>query len=344
MCTGVKVITNENHCFWGRTSEFDVPVDYKIIVLPRGYKLNFQTPGEVKYGTIGVEGTLGQGENIKGECCLYDGVNEKGLSGGTFAFGVDNRYGDSDEIIRRGKKPLLGEEFFTWILTRYSSVQEIKDHLNEDIAVSNKLGALGVALPQHCVFHDTTGASIVVEPTGDCEFKIFDNPIGVITNNPDFEFHMTNLRNYVGLSNKIDKAIKVNGQEIASAGRGSGLFGIPGDFTPQSRFVRAAVLSSLADQPDDSFAPALVFHLLNTADIPKGAIEIVAFNSPYYTQYTSAYDCERKIIYYHNYYNRCIQKVDLTEEDMAKDTITRYQIQMTEEIIDLRKASNNSNH
>ena len=329
MCTGIKVISKENHCFWGRTQEFDVPLQYVLEIIPRDYMLPCQTLCQVKYAVMGVgmrEGTM-----------LADGINEKGLSGGSFYFGNDNHYAQTEEIVQNGKKPVRGEEFFTWILTRYSSVEEIKENLNKDIAVSNEKGALGIALPQHAVFHDGTGSSIVVEPSIEGEFRIFDDPIGVITNQPSFDWHLKNLYNYGNLSPKINKIKDLNGTQILSSGKGSGFFGMPGDFTPQSRFIRAVFLSAYAEQVEDEFAPMSAFHILNNFDIPKGVIETVSFGVPQHTQYTSVYDCERKILYYHNYYNRCVQKLELLEEDICKKEITMFEIQEHQEIIDARK-------
>lgn len=328
MCTSVRIKSKENHCFWGRTQEFDIPVSYGFVEVPRNYVIEDTfTPCEVKYGFMGVS---------SGDLVVIDGINEAGLSGGTFYFGDENKYGDKEQIRKMGKNPLRGEEVCTWILARYKSVQEIKEHLNEDIAVANEKGSMGIALPQHTVFHDRTGASVVVEPSLDYEFKMFDNPLGVMTNQPGFDWHLKNLYNYCGLSPKIQPKAEWNGQEILTSGHGNGLFGLPGDFTAQSRFVRAAVLSSFLEETTDEKAPGAVFHILNSFDVPKGAIETVAYDIPTHTQYTSAYDLENRILYYHHYDNRCIQKLQMKEEDLEKDTVSRFKIQEQEEIIDVR--------
>ena len=330
MCTSVKVISKEKHCFCGRTSEFDVPLNYVLVAIPRDYIIKTtQTPCNVKFGVIGV--------GAEGLELVQDGVNEVGLAGITQYFANEFRYADVEKILGKNKKPVRGEEMLTWILTHYSSIEDVKINLNNDIAASNTSGVLGFAVPQHIALYDKTGASIVVEPTLDCEFKIYDNPIGTMTNQPSFDWHLKNLYNYTGMTQKINPAVDVRGQKLLTSGKGTGLFGMPGDYTPQSRFVRATVLSSLAEVPDDDFAPQMVFHILNSFDIPRGVIEIVANNTPQHTQYTTAYDCEHGILYYHDYYNRCIQRLSITEEDMSKDVITVYRIQKNEEIIDVRE-------
>lgn len=271
MCTSVKIISKENHCFCGRTQEFDIPLKYALLAIPRGYTIKTETPCNVKYGVIGV--------GVEGLEFLADGVNEVGLAGISQYFANEFCYADAEQIRSRNKKPVRGEEILTWILTHYSSVEEVKNNLNNDIATSNTIGVLGIALPQHIALYDRTGASIVVEPALNCEFKIYDNPIGTMTNQPSFDWHLKNLYNYTGLTQKINPAVNVRGQKVLSSGKGSGLFGMPGDYTPQSRFVRAAVLSSLVEMPSDDFGPQTVFHVLNSFDIPRGIVEIVANNT-----------------------------------------------------------------
>lgn len=329
MCTSVRIKSTENHCFWGRTQEFDVPIDYEFVTIPKNYKItDLLSPCEVKYGFMGV--------GINDATIVGDGINEKGLSGGTFYFGNENRYGEIEKIHEMGKTPLCGEEVCTWVLARYGSVQEIKDHLNEDIAVANEKGCLGGILPQHTVFHDRTGTSVVVEPSLDYEFRFFDNPLGVMTNQPSFDWHIKNLYNYCGLSQRIIPKTELCGQEVLSSAKGNGLFGMPGDFTPQSRFVRAAFLSAFIEETDDAHGVESVFHILNNFDVPRGVIETVAFDTPHHTQYTSAYDLEHNVMYYHHYHNRCVQKLELREEDIVKDTVSRFSIRQKEEIIDAR--------
>ena len=101
----------------------------------------------------------------------------------------------------------------------------------------------------HFVVHDRSGKSVVIEPT-DKTLKIFDNPLGVMTNSPTFDWHMTNLRNYINLTVTNVPPIDLGGVTLAQFGQGSGLRGLPGDFTPPSRFVRAVAFSQSALQAD----------------------------------------------------------------------------------------------
>src|SRR5512135_2949672 len=122
----------------------------------------------------------------------------------------------------------------------------------------------------HIAFHDAGGNNLVVEFISG-EVKVYDNPIGVLTNRPEFPWQMNNLRNYVNLDAKDVDSKMLNGVKIEAMGVGSGMHGLPGDWTPPSRFVRVAYSLDAALKPKDAAgAVNLAEHLLNIVDIPKG--------------------------------------------------------------------------
>jgi choloylglycine hydrolase len=126
----------------------------------------------------------------------------------------------------------------------------------------------GESFPGHFVVHDSTGASVVIEPV-DKTLKIYDNPLGVMANSPTFDWHVTNLRNYVNLTTTNVPPIEMSGIKLSQFGQGSGMRGIPGDFTPPSRFVRAVAFSQSAEKlaTAEETVPQ-VFHIMNAFDIP----------------------------------------------------------------------------
>src|SRR6266853_2101577 len=144
------------------------------------------------------------------------------------------------------------------------------------------VGANGVGLPVlfggwgftpevHYIVHDASGKSIVIEYVGG-KLNAHDNPLGVITNSPTFDWHMTNLRNYLNFSMSNAPPVQLGSIKLLPTGQGSGMLGLPGDFTPTSRFVRAVAFSQSVFKPktgDDAILEA--FHVLNQFDIPKGA-------------------------------------------------------------------------
>ncbi|MTD37572.1 linear amide C-N hydrolase [Erwinia sp. CPCC 100877] len=310
MCTGITVKSTGGNSYWGRTQEFNLTLDYDGGIIPRNYKLKTAAAYFLtNYAAMGVV--------LAEQPLLIDGVNERGLMGGSFYFGHYNRYTTLEKIQAADKIPLGGAEFVTYALTNYSSVQELKERVNLDTAIAVMDDLVGI--PQHYVFQDITGASVVVEPSIEGGYEIYDNPVGVFTNSPKFDWHLTNLQNYVGLSDYLAQDIQMGDLHIISSGKGSGLRGIPGDFTPQSRFVRAAYLKHFSDPVEDEQAIAQIFHLLSSFDIPKGVVKVTSDTDVQYTQYTSAYDAQEKKMYLHLYDNRMIQTLSLTEGDLTGD-------------------------
>jgi choloylglycine hydrolase len=173
----------------------------------------------------------------------------------------------------------------------------------------------------HIAFHDAAGKNLVVEFI-DGKAKVYDNPLGVMTNRPDFAWQMNNLRNYINLDPRDKDPKKINGVMIEPTGVGSGLLGLPGDWTPPSRFVRLAYCVDSALKPKDAAeAVNLAEHILNTVDIPKGAIrEPQAV--PTVTLYGNAQwvvikDLTNKVLYYKTYENTAWRSVDLKKFNLA---------------------------
>ena len=172
--------------------------------------------------------------------------------------------------------------------------------------------------PLHFIIHDVTGASAVIEYVRGGKVTVYDNPLGVITNAPTFDWHITNLSNYINLSAVAVPQIQLAGMKIAPLGQGSGMLGLPGDFTPPSRFIRAVAFSqSVVPSKTAADAVRSAFHILNQFDIPVGSARTIEHgkSSFDYTQWTSASDLKNKKYYFHTFDNRRIRVVDLTKID-----------------------------
>lgn len=327
MCTAITLKSTENHFFFGRTQEFNLLLDYNVAVIPRKFHISHAfTPYEGRYGGLGMI--------CEGLPHFIDGINEHGLAGATLYFANENRYISAEEIKKQGKIALRGEELITFVLLNYRSIDEIIDNINHDVAIcdDNTDSSFGSSLPQHYIFIDKTGECLVVEPSIPGEFKLFKNPIGVMTNNPTFDWHLTNLQNYVGLHDAVDGDKTLPDFLIKSAGKGSGLRGLPGDFTPASRFIRATFLKCFSDKVNDVKTLDLLFHILDTSDIPKGVIRCSSEHDLQYTQYTSAYDIQKQHIFVHTYDNRRIQTVKWNETLLDKPEMTLFQIDNKQDI------------
>lgn len=314
-CTGIRLTGKDGSIVYARTLEFGYPLNSQILFLPRQHEFVGTTastrPGltwQTKYAALGL--------NCAGLDLLVDGVNEHGLAAGGFYFPGYAAYQSTtpDEEVQT----LAPWELITWMLTNFQTVDEIREALpNIKVAAAPVDSTQGVP-PLHYVAHDATGKSLVIEYV-DGKLTTFDNPIGVITNSPTFDWHVTNLRNYINLTATNVPPVELDGLRLEQLGQGSGLRVLPGDFTPPSRFVRATALSQDA-QPGETAADTVreAFHILDSFDIPRGVVRSdAASQDPLeFTQWTSAADLTNRKYYVHTYDNRRVRAIDLAKFDV----------------------------
>lgn len=212
-----------------------------------------------------------------------------------------------------------------WLLTNYANVDEVRKG-SSDVNVADVVFPYwGFAPPCHYTIHDAEGNSIVIEFVKG-KMNLHENPLGILTNSPTFDWHVTNLRNYINLSPTEVPAFELDGVEFAQFGSGSGLHGLPGDFTPPSRFIRATVYSTTAipgKTADETVQKG--FHILNNFDIPVGSIRDKNGKSMLYdtTWYTVAADTKNRRYYFHTNDNRRIRMIKLLDTNLnGKDKIT----------------------
>lgn len=330
MCTSVRLQAENGAVVYARTLEFGRDIQSNILVVPRNFAFTGTSisgkPGlqwRSKYAVVGA--------NLLDQIGFCDGVNEKGLAGGLFYF---PDYAQYEEVSNTdAARSIAPWEIITYLLTTCASITEVKDALTR-IRVPNVIfGPWGIVPPVHAIVHDVTGASLVIEYING-SLVIHNNPFGVITNAPQFEWHLTHLRNYIQLSPFNCSPIQYNGITFSPLGQGSGMLGLPGDFTSPSRFVRAFVYSkSIGASATEDEARDAAFHILNLFNIPLGTVREnnnghVSYD---HTQWTSACDLRNKRFYWHTYHNRQIQMVDLTEInlDAVAPTIIKMQSKAT---------------
>jgi len=324
-CTGITLTAASGDVVRARTMEFNVNLEASVILVPHGYARTGSTPDgkpglawEAKYASIGA--------NPMGLPYLIDGLNEKGLSMGLFYFDQSADYQPYDPA--DASKTMAPWQLGSYILDNFATVAEVKGALFDIVVAPVVFEQFNIVLPVHYVVTDTSGASVVIEYV-DGKLDVHDNPIGIITNNPPFDWHMTNLQNYVNLGLENVPPQKLGDVTIAGLGQGTGLLGLPGDFTSPSRFVRAAIFAHGVDpSTDSSHAVFQAFHILNNFDIPKGVARdgekdkqgnIISD----YTQWTSANDLANRRFYFRTYDDSDIRMVDLTKQDLdAKDIQT----------------------
>lgn len=335
-CTGIRLKNKDGSVVRGRTVEFGITIESSIAVVPRGHRFVGKTPNgdglpyTAKYAAVGTIAFT----DVK----ILDGLNEKGLSAGAFYFPTFAGY--VTVTAENQKKGLSPADFPNWILTQFATVDEVRKAVESGSVVITPTVLPGwgsEAPPFHYVVYDKSGASIVIEPIGG-KLVVTDNPLGVMTNSPTFDWHMTNLRNYIGLHPRNVPPLKISGLTLEPFGQGSGMVGLPGDFTPPSRFVRAAVFTVTATPSDTADAGIQqVFHILNNFDIPVGVAREKGEGVVHcdYTLLTLACDPESLRYYYKSYDDQTIRMVDLKKFDPNAKSIKMLSTKSNQPIVNM---------
>ncbi|MBM4070568.1 MAG: choloylglycine hydrolase family protein [Planctomycetes bacterium] len=333
-CTGITIKTKDGAVVFGRTLEFAVDLQSNIIIVPRRIDYVGTTPTgkegrrwTTKYGVVGM--------NAFNLPVLVDGLNEKGLQIGLFYFPGFAKY----QAIKADDagKTLAPWELGTLLLGTCADVTEAVVAAR-DVRVGNVVQKdMGFVPPVHYIVSDAGGNSVVLEHIAG-ELKIPKNPLGVMSNSPSFDWHMTNLSNYVNQTVSNVPKLKIGKMELKGFGQGSGMLGLPGDFTPPSRFVRAVAFSKSALPVDTARAGVLqAFHILNQFDIPKGAARGVDNGKQVadYTLWTSVSDLKNRRYYFRTYENSRIRMIDLMAVKFDASKIGTISTRGQEEIEDV---------
>jgi choloylglycine hydrolase len=318
-CTGILLTSADGSVIGARTLEFGIDLKSQIKMIPRGYVRTGSTP-DGKPGMVTTAKYASVGMNAFGLDVLLDGVNEEGLSVGLFYFPGTAGYmayeaADADRTVAPW-------ELGSWMLENFATVAEARAGLGSVVVPPVVLKQMGFPPDAHYVVRDATGVSMVVEIVGG-EMHIHDAPLHVVTNSPTYDWHMTNLRNYVNLAVTNVPPLKIGSVTLQPMGDGTGLLGIPGDFTPPSRFVRAVAYShSVPQQATGRDSVIQAFHILNNFDIPKGSVR--ADEKDQYgnvltdhTLWTGAADMTSRTYYVRTFQDSQIRSVSLM--DMAID-------------------------
>lgn len=334
-CTGIMLTAQDGAVVRGRTLEFADPLDSDVIVIPRGYVATGATPDGKSGGLRWTATYAAMGANGMGLPVLIDGLNEKGLSGGIFYFPGFAGYQEiaPDDMT----KALAPWELLTWALTSFATVDEVAAALPSVKVGAVPLEALGGVPPVHYFLADTSGKSIVVEYV-DGDLNIHDNRIGVVANSPTFDWQMTNLRNYINISDDPQQAIDLDGVNLDPFSTGGNLFGIPGDFSSPARFVRATVFSHLSvEQATGADAIMQGFHILDNFDIPDGSVpEPKGSNPPTeITEWTTMSDLTALTFYIWTFDNRAVRSLSLHDVDLDAAEVVTFQLDQPQTFVDL---------
>lgn len=314
-CTGITLKSADGATIAARTIEWAESIMNSLyVVVPRNCSLQSLTPtGQngikftSKYGFVGLA--------VEQKEYMVEGVNEMGLSAGLFYFPNYGKYVPYDPV--QNEKSLADFQLVEYVLSQCASVDQVKEVLAGVRVVNLDPRSSTV----HWRFTEPSGRQIVLEIV-DEQMHFYENPLGVLTNSPGLQWHLTNLNNYINLEPGTVAQHPFGPLQMKNLGHGSGMLGLPGDFTPPSRFVRAAFFQVTApQQPTAKRSVTQAFHILNNFDIPSGSEEQLGkalADLPSATQFTVASDTQNRMLYYRTMYNSNIRCIDLKSIDFNK--------------------------
>jgi choloylglycine hydrolase len=328
-CTTLMYQDLEGRFYAGRTLELSMELPYEVTFIPKGSQyvskagdtgagLSYTTKHQILAITV-------PDVNPK-DLKVLEGMNDKGLTFSLLAFAGTS---GPKESFDKTKAALAAIDLGSWTLGQFANVDEVKTALSQQPVLLTPLAALGGAdTPFHYVLHDKSGASIVIEFANNKQ-TVYDNPVGVMTNAPTFQWHLTNLNNYTFFSN-IDKSTnKFGSLSVSQPDSGIATVALPASNTSVGRFVRAVYYSHFAQKVSDrDEATRTLAHIMNNFDRPKditidmgaGGSEGVAksgeSSGPFtseYTSWTALHDIDRGTLYLRTYKDMNYKKFDLNE-------------------------------
>ena len=311
MCTAICY--RKNASYFGRNFDFDIGYGERVVITPRNYAIKMRCEKDITshYAMIGMA-------CVVDDFPLYfEATNEKGLSMAGLNFPENAVYYDFAE----GKYNVTPFELVPWILAQCSCIDEAKALLGKINLVNIDFSEDIRLSPLHWIISDKE-RSIVVEPLEE-GLEIYDDPFEVLTNNPPFEYHYTNVSNYMGLcighaTSQFRESIPMKNYSL-----GMGALGLPGDFSSTSRFIRALFVKENSVSEDNEASNVnQFFHILNAVAMPKGCV--LATEDFEYTLYSSCCNADRGIYYYTTYNNLEITAVNMHDVDLSSANLYVY--------------------
>ncbi len=320
MCTAVTYKTKDT--YFGRNLDLEYSYKETVTITPRNYVFNFRKMGKINkhYAMIGMAYVM---DNYP---LYYDAINEKGLGMAGLNFPTNAYYFEE----KKDKKNIAPFEFIPYVLSNCQNIKEVRELLKDlNLVNINYSDNLKVS-PLHWIIADCNEA-LTVESTIE-GLKVYDNKVGVLTNNPTFDKHMWNLNNYMSLSPLPPQNNFSNKLTFDTYSRGMGGLGLPGDLSSASRFVKATFTKmNSVSKDDENSSISQFFHILESVYQQRGCC-IMGKDEYEITIYSSCCNLNKGIYYYKTYDNSMISKVDMHKEDLDSDKIVSYDLIKEEQI------------
>ncbi len=322
MCTGIAM--RSERFYFGRNMDYDRSFGEQVVISPRSFPFSFcrEEPCVQHYAMIGMASVM------DGYPLYADAVNEKGLGMAGLHF-PDNAHYTKTE--KKGHYHVAPFELIPWILSRCATVGEARTILEKTNLVAIPFREDIPLSPLHWQIADRHSC-IVLEVTKS-GVHIYENPTGILTNNPPFPFHLKNLCQYANLTNEMPKTEFSEALSLAPFSLALGAFGLPGDYSSASRFVKAAFLAHHIARHEDAVENVTEFFHLLSAVSPIGRSVLTVENKPHITIYSCCMDAERGIYYYNTYHNHQITAVDMHAVNLDDRRLVIFPLKKKQQIL-----------
>lgn len=315
MCSGIRFSDNNGHMYFGRNLDWSTGYGEKVVITPRNYKYNSAFLGELPMKSA-VIGMAIIEENVP---LYFDCANEAGLAIAGLNF---PGYAEYEKTAVDGKTNVSAYEFPLWVAMNFSTVDEAEAALKNVAIVDKPINDKFPSSLLHWIIGDKD-RSIIVEYTKD-GMEIFHNDVDVLTNQPGYNWHHENLRNYLNLDSPEPAKVTWRDATFVPFGSGSLMRGIPGDYYSPSRFVRLAYLNThypVKDTEEENVSR--LFHSLAGVSMIDGAAAMGDGNFEK-TIYTGGFSSATNTYYYNTYDDPAIKKVSLNDNDLNSDKLSSF--------------------
>ena len=318
-CTAVNIVAKDGSVVAGRTMEWAFDMKWQLTANPKGMPISLSAPASLKLPITSLSSkyafvAIAPGV-LAGPPAYLEGQNEAGLGiSGNFLPG----FTQYQTVTPQDKNYVSILNLGGFILGMFGSVKELRSELPKYKVWFDPSEVKGLPTPPwlHLVLTDRSGDSIVVEFVKG-QMMIHNNVAGVLTNAPTYDWHLNNVRNYLSLTSTATSSVTVDNTNVTELGQGGGLMGLPADYTPPSRFVRATYLKHFTYQPSNSVeAMQAADHVLNNVDIPVGVARSSDGKQVFsdYTQWVNIKDLKNNRMKIANYANRTnFVEIDLNQ-------------------------------
>ena len=312
MCTGVRFVDDKGNMYFGRNLDWSTNYGQHVVITPSGYKPNspFNAIQTIAHPVIGMAIVV---ENTP---LYFDAANDKGLAVAGLNF---PGYACYEKEPQEGKTNIAAYEFPLWVTANFESVDEVEEALQNAAIVDKPINPQFASSQLHFIIGDKN-RSIVVEYTK-AGMQIFHDDFDVLTNQPGFDYHRENVRNYINVAPIMPEYVMWGKAKLVPFGSGSEMRGLPGDCYSPSRFVRVAYTNAMyPTQTDEASNVSRLFHTLSSVAMIDGGATMIDGNFER-TLYTGGYSAATKTYYFNTYENFAISSVAMGDYDTASEEL-----------------------